>query len=578
MYKTKEDIIEDIHCNICINNPVYIYQHDFDSGPYVISEPGLYILMQNIKTEFFKNKGMALSFNQKDKFGHAAALKITCDNVILDLNGYYIAQSPRDYCVQRFFAIIQLNSMPFNPNVGPIAGETRQHLDTANNCIIKNGILGLSAHQSILGNNNENIIIESVNCEDFEVSGITLNNVENVYIESCIIGQSLGGEYSNGNRRFVPITPFFAGLTFSHKVLSQVLDDVSITKTSEQETTLTDIIGKLNAILDPVLDVIFNHISLTSIYSSLIELCQSNPDICLLVNYTPGSEWNGLSPCNIHGVKITGKNPSIGAFHTTLSSNSTDTTSYSSGVSIHNVTIQNLIAKVDEEIILTYEDAIIHICAGLKATYGLIHTGIGKCLIKSVYSLISTNESIKTLLKSNITQQVVEFIEDPSNCTDIGFKRSFDIMGHINKGVMGVRLGSCMDVCLNNIKILNIKNIGSELTDEKIKEIVDMYECIDSIEKVDTTLISPTTYTGSYAVASILSGCVDVNVNGLHIDNIHSPDGCAVGLCVNNLCDGISFDNVDIGMLKSCDSCNDSTTILIDYKSKNIKNNNVCIH
>ena len=151
-------------------------------------------------------------------------------------------------------------------------------------------------------------------------------------------------------------------------------------------------------------------------------------------------------------------------------------------------------------------------------------------------------------------------------------------MGHINKGVHGIRLGSCMDVCLDNIKILNIKNSGRELTDVEIDTIIQNYNCIDSIEKMDTTLISPSSYTGSYSLASIISGCVDININMLHIDNIYSPNGCAVGLCVNNESDRVTFNEVDIGMLKSCESCNDSTTILIDYKSKNVKLNCVCVH
>lgn len=564
----KECIINEIYSNIC-TNPIYIYQYNFAQGPYIISQPGLYILMENIEVNFFKTKQSAFQFNQNDKFGHSAAIKIECDNVILDLNNYYLRQSPQDYCVQRFFALIQLNSMPFNPNVGPITIEKRTILRTANNCIIKNGKLQLSAHQSILGNNNENIILENLQCEDFEVSGITLNNTSNTYIENCIIGQSLGGQYKNGMASFVPLTPFFAGLSFNHKLLSSILDDNSIVRSEIDNIIMIKTIEKINNILDPVLSVIYSYKTLAEIFNNLVKLSDTSTDIKLLVNLS------GLSPCNIHGIKITGKNPSIGSFHTSVEQQETDTISntYSSNININNIIIRNLIAEINERIILSQNGNIINIAAGLKLTHEVIDTEIGKYLTNAIYDLITNNSQIKGLIKSNLTEDIINFINNNINNGTIGFKRSMDIMGHINKGVIGMRLGSIKHACLNNIKIHNITNIGKKMSDIEIEKYINLYDGINDIYMMDTTLLSPLVYSGSYSIGYIISGCKNIDNKLIKIYDIKSPESCSIGFCINNLCNDILLDNSNIYDIVSSDSCNDSTILLIDYKSKSIKIN-----
>jgi hypothetical protein len=568
----KDCIVENICSNICINNPIYIYQIDFDNGPYIISKPGIYILMENIKTQFFKTKELALNISPYDKLGHSAALKIECENVILDLNGYHISQSPQDYCVQRFFALIQLNDMPFNPQTGPITTELRTKIKTAHNCIIKNGELRLSSHQSILGNNNENIIIENLKCENFEVTGININNGLNIYIENCIFGNSLGSPYSNGIKSIVPLTPIFAGLTFIHKLLNSILDNDTLIKSTSDIETLNETIEEINNLLNPILCIIYQYTTLSEIFNNLVQLCNSctNKDLCLFVNMT------GLSPCNVQGIKFTGKNPSIGPFHTSveLENNMLDV----SNINIKNVMIRNLVAEINERVLLTENSQIIHIGAGLKITTEIIDTSIGQYLINSIYNLITSNLSIKEIIKSNISYDVVNFVNNNINNGNIGFKRSMDIMGHVNKGVIGMRIGSIQKACIDNIKIYNIKNNGKELSDIQIENIINSYDGISDIEMVDTTLISPLIYSGSYSIGYIISGSSCIDNNLIKIYNIKSPYGCSIGFAVNNLCNNILLEKCDIYDLLSSEKSSDSNTLLIDYKSKCIRLNNINIY
>ena len=160
-----------------------------------------------------------------------------------------------------FFAIIQLNSQPFRVATGPISdSEAPITMDVANNCIIRNGVIGLSSHQSILGNNNRNIIIEKINCEDFEVSGIILNNVTNCYIENSIIGQSIGVPSRSGSTRNLHLSPYFAGFMFTHRLLNQALN---LPEKFPIDIVYKDSIIKLSNKLKDVLTLILDKIYTT---------------------------------------------------------------------------------------------------------------------------------------------------------------------------------------------------------------------------------------------------------------------------------------------------------------------------
>ena len=184
----------------------------FVNGPLILSESGYYYLCEDIYINFLKNKGDIWEHNKNNNFGFTAGIIITGTNITLDLKGYSIQQSIQDFCLQRFFALIQLNNMPFNIGKGPIL-EQRKELNTGKNIIIKNGTLGLTSHQAILGNNNENVELKKININNFEVSGITLNAVKDLKFKYSKI------EYSNNN---IPITPHFSAFIFIFKLLQTI--------------------------------------------------------------------------------------------------------------------------------------------------------------------------------------------------------------------------------------------------------------------------------------------------------------------------------------------------------------------
>ena len=122
------------------------------------------------------------------RIGFFAAIVIQAEKVTLDLNGYEIKQSIQHYLNQRFYAHIELGSSPFVPGVGPQNfGST---FTIAKSVIVENGILGLSSHHGIHGNNCQNVIIRNLQIKNFEVAGVSVNGGQDMTVENLDIGPS----------------------------------------------------------------------------------------------------------------------------------------------------------------------------------------------------------------------------------------------------------------------------------------------------------------------------------------------------------------------------------------------------
>ena len=135
--------------------------------------------------------------------GFFCAISIYTSDIILNLNGYEIKQSSEHALQQRFYSNIELASIPFLPSQGPHTFGSK--IKRADNCIIKDGVLGRSSHHSIHGNLASNIIIKNITAYDYEVGIIGLNGVRNIYIDH-VIGQ--------GHRSDIPVLGIFSTTRF----------------------------------------------------------------------------------------------------------------------------------------------------------------------------------------------------------------------------------------------------------------------------------------------------------------------------------------------------------------------------
>lgn len=139
--------------------------------------------------------------------GFFSAIAIAAPNVELRLNGHSIEQSAGHALFQRYFAVIELASSPFIKSAGPaqFVGDDEECICASDLKILGPGVIGLSSHHGIHGNDNKNVEIRDVTFIDFEVAAASLNNVDGLVIQDCKIIR---------NRHDVPVSGMFSAARF----------------------------------------------------------------------------------------------------------------------------------------------------------------------------------------------------------------------------------------------------------------------------------------------------------------------------------------------------------------------------
>ena len=216
-----------------LKNKIYLKNSDFESGTYIIDKSGYYCLKENIvfnpnSLDFLSKTDPNINpchssrptveqlkdpeFKQKFNLGFFAAIAIKADYVVVDLNGFKLEQSSEHNLQQRFYSNIELANQPFLGGQGP---SSFGDIIPANNVIIRNGKLGRSSHHGIHGNNNNNILIENLIFEEFEVAAISLNRSNNLLIQNNKIEE---------NSKKVPVLGIFSAGRFIFPLVESLID------------------------------------------------------------------------------------------------------------------------------------------------------------------------------------------------------------------------------------------------------------------------------------------------------------------------------------------------------------------
>jgi hypothetical protein len=209
---------------------------DFNEGTLIITQPGSYKLCEDItfyphvNPPTSSSEGAANAFEpifpgpyDENAFGLGffAAISIATSDVTINLDGHTIEQSQEHALLQRFFAVIELADSPFIKGTGPaqFVGETNQLNAASNIAILGPGTIGRSSHHGIHGNDNDNVLIDGVTFEDFEVAAVSINNANNLLITNCDI---------SNNRHDVPVLGMFSAAKFI-RPYGKILKDVGFT-------------------------------------------------------------------------------------------------------------------------------------------------------------------------------------------------------------------------------------------------------------------------------------------------------------------------------------------------------------
>lgn len=517
-----------------------LYQSDFVHGTYIIDEPGIYRLAEDIS---FNPNSIALletdayhaGFPLPTQFapagpydpkafgvGFFAAIAITAENVILDLAGHIIEQSEEHALLQRFFAVIELANQPFVPHQGP--ADFGADLKSAKNVIILNGTIGRSAHHGIHGNGNGNVIIWNVDFVDFEVAAVALNGVKGLRIQNS----------TATNRKDVPVLGTFSSIQFIKPYVEFLVrtDSPTVLHVGGTNLSATDI-------RDALRDAI-NNVHEDLIISRL-------PSIDKLAHpheYALFHNPVGLVDGNSYGYLVNAFGVAVDGFPTRPDNIET----YPSwNIKLKNVHVIDQKAFVNEVIAINQNGRAVIDPVGAVFQLRNLHPDtmhpitisslddsqaeyIGnvvanaQAFVAKAFLNGDFEDSYLDLTRLNITQGVLDFVEAvpgkerlmslvPSK--DHYFCNG-DSMFHVNKGVIAFKMDAAKHVKLTNTSAQEVENLGDAGSD-----VCGTYDKSHPQATLDG-------YGGAVARGYTFAGSSRVRVSHSHVNNLSAKAGAAI--------------------------------------------------
>jgi hypothetical protein len=195
---------------------VYLSNTSFTRGTYRIRSPGHYKITEDIVFDppALEQPNRLYPFPPY-QLGFFACIAVESEGVILDLGGHSISQSPRHALLQRFHALIELSSQPFDHNIGPSGFGNNNK--SAHNCLVRNGYLGRSSHHGIHSSGSPtNVVIQDISMHDFEIAGVHLNGARNCHLQRLHVGP---------NFKQVPVMATFSQAIFALKAIQNMSAD-----------------------------------------------------------------------------------------------------------------------------------------------------------------------------------------------------------------------------------------------------------------------------------------------------------------------------------------------------------------
>ena len=433
--------LPNIHC---------LSQEDFDKGPVIIREPGVYRLKSDIIfSPFQENNGKpteewlnTLPEDERKAYvlGAFAAIVIRADNVCLDLNGKTFKQSEIHFFQQTFYSHVEMASSPFILGQGP--ADFGKNVDEANQVFITNGTFGLSSHHGIHGNLCKNCIFSNLKFENFAVAAIHLNGSHNIVVDNVV------ADNKNIN---IKINSLFSQAQFILELLesSNIPDNAFITIQGINKT-IYNIKNSLKTDIQAGLDCKKNN--------------QPYPEDKIFFNK------GGKLDANLYGMVFNTKGIAIKGFKDMREGNKCG----NSNIVLNNVTIKNIESKGTEIKVLsdnTTTDTGAYGSGGFVGPAGDVfdyvkasdENGFYKSNCLSDAQLLAAKYSLNK--RVNIPLPMREWAADgTSNIEDVINDNEYyvlcnrDSMNHVMIGNIGLFIQQAYRVVANNLIIENICN------------------------------------------------------------------------------------------------------------------------
>ena len=487
-------------------------QRDFKEGTFRIKKSGYYELAEDIvfnpreNYKFLPDPENPLYQDRAYSLGFFAAITVEADNVVINLAGHTLSASNLFSLCQRFFALIELADRPFIPTQGP--GNFGEAIKSANGVVIKDGTLGRSSHHSIHGNANTNICVENVKMVDFEVAGLAINGVDNLYVHKVTIGP---------NFKQVPVLGNFSAALF----LPQFYDSAEKQSGKKIDRYYLE---KLQGRVDRLINKYRQTGEVTdSLFKNVGGLADGN-NYGLLV-HVPGVAVNDYVEEDFGG-------------------------KLNKNIHLKSVTIDNIAINVNEIVGISDQHGNGALTDPSGSVFHITENNKGNSIkddLKDaqIYLANFCNKHKIMIGKQNITQAVIDWYYGNHSLNDLlksGYKLKCngDSMFHVNKGCHGIRLDACEAVKITDVHIKRLTNVG---------KMGDEHSCGNYLIGHDKQ--ERPGYGGCATNGLHLSFCKDVKITPLTIEDLESQNGDCRGIRMINQTVNILMDNITIDYLRS---------------------------
>lgn len=506
---------------------IFLEQKDFENGPYVITSPGTYKLKEDIicnPNSEYDHRPRPYQLNSEDphkgphSLGFHTCISVQSKNVKIDLNKYKLCMSREFYLQQRFCSLIETTNQPFNPEEGPsnFGDNIINDIDVE----VCNGILGLTSHHCIHGNNNSTIKINNVIFEDYEIAAISFNNPEHVYIEDC--------EFK-GNFHNVPVMSRY----------STSRNIINFAKKLYEETYNCELLEKINNLQKLMDKTLEQWVRCGKVYEPLFKNTSHIPD---------GGPYHIL----IHP-----KGVSVNDFTTNPKDKD-----YIDTVEIRNCKLRDLKTEIHEIVCLGKNSD------GHKDTSESEDSGVDtiiKTVDGSLFQILNfIDEEYKyksnplsdlelciaridpSLGTNNIDQNIIDWAdnnEDLSYLIEKGYKFIIhsDSMFHVIKGLNCLRFDCVENLVLDNVKVVNFKNYSQPCLEDYLLNMFDKLDInydkigINSSSVKDLIVIHINQflvddYLGTRSCGLVMVGVKNIDFNNVNIVNGFSKYGKSYGV------------------------------------------------
>lgn len=494
--------------------------------PIIINTPGFYTLSDNIEIEFDPPYPSYEEIQELPslRYGYFAGIIIVGENITINMKGFMIKMSSKYALQQRFFSIFELTNSPFPFQDGLPLSITKEKWKASSNVTIKNGNIGRSSHTGIHGNNNTNINLYSLNIFDFEVGGIMMNGAMDLNIHCCDIGPNFQNLWVNAKLSGAQQLLHF----FENVIPQKILPSQNVLHLQKE-------------VQKAVLATSLDDVPITFKNEKLV--CDGT----------------------VYGISLHKSGVAIGGHSIPNQNNTNDNLSKS--CVIQNITIHDLKGDVDEKtayVTKENEKLLRDVAGQIIDLEHLIKTReivpLVKVQMESAQWLYEYPNVKTTFFAPN---EIIEWCLNDGNDIDtlrdlmetlLKPKMGRDIMIHVNKGVIGLRLDSLQCVNLQNIKLDTIQNIASHTIENTEYLISAMVE--DSLKD----------YTGNDTLAISCSNVNHGEFEKIKIENVLSKAGTVYGMLIMNgtkhICSKNNTINLSEKNNKNCgiliqDSCKD---------------------